>query len=237
MENIKIAVAMPCYNDMNPLVSHALNRACLIAERKGYLIYSIGGTSNQVLCRARNKIVEDFLSSDATHLFCIDSDVVIPNHTLDMLVEADKDIITGIYFQKTEPHLPLIMAKGKLPKGPVHHFILEWPQDVIFPIDSGGLGCCLLKKEVFEKVKSPWFEWEEGKAGEDIGFFLKTKKAGIDIFCHPHVLCGHVTSRVIGYEDFKSQNLTATAKVEISAGVFAEVQNGGNIRGQHEEGN
>ena len=240
MDDIKIAVAMPSYNDMNPLVSHALSRACIFAERKGFSIQAIGGTQNQILTTARNAIVNDLLAGDATHLVFVDADVVIPVHAIAALVEADKDIVTGIYFQKEAPYLPLIMVKGSLPKHGkkkgLHSFIVEWPKDKIFPIDNGGLGCCLIKKEVFERIKAPWFEWKEGESGEDINFFMKAKAEHIDMFCHPQVLCGHITTKIVSYDDFEAQGLVASSQVEVSAGVYAEVvKDGVNVCRQYQK--
>ncbi len=226
VKDIRISVAMPTYSDLPPEVAWSVTRACLVAQKRGYNIESLGGTQKELLCHARNRIIENFLSTNSTHLFCLDSDILLENHALASLIEADQDVVTGIYFQKEPPYKPLIMVKGgfsrykKGEKG-LHSYIVEWPENTIFPIDAGGLGCCLFRREVFERIKAPWFAWTE-ESGEDIGFFVRLRQEGISVFCHSGVICGHARTQIIGIEDFKNSNLKSTKQIEVYSGLIAE---------------
>ena len=235
--DIRISVAIPTYSDLPPEAALSVTRACLVAQKRGYDIDSVGCTQRELLCHARNRIIEGFLSTSATHLFCLDADIVLPNYALTALVEADQDVVTGIYFQKEPPYRPVIMVKGgfsrrrKKERG-LHSFIIEWPENTIFPIDAAGMGCCLIKREVFEKIKAPWFAWTE-ESGEDIGFFMRLRKENVPIFCHSGVICGHVKSKVVDLSDFKGSNLEVSKQIQVSSGIYARevIKDGCNIRG------
>jgi hypothetical protein len=74
------------------------------------------------------------------------------------------------------PHIPAI-------KGRVDISCIE-----IIPVDFSGLGCCLIKKKVFEGLRYPYFREmivENGDesyiATEDMGFFWACKKAGFNL--------------------------------------------------------
>jgi hypothetical protein len=62
-----------------------------------------------------------------------------------------------------------------------------------------GLGVCLIHSDVFRKIQKPFFFFEtrgDGElVGEDVGFFAKTRQAGITAFVD-HALSaevGHVS--------------------------------------------
>ena len=82
------------------------------------------------------------------------------------------------------------------------------------------MGCCLIKMEVFEKIKMPYFLWAyyENKnnkeqpfnwLGEDIYFCEKAKAAGFKVWLEPKVICSHFSTIPIGprhfYEESKRQ--------------------------------
>lgn len=232
MNDIRIATLVPTYADISPKVYRSHINALLVSMKKGYQIAQLGLTEKELLCHARNSLIEAFMGSNCTHALCLDADVALPPHAVASLVEAKKDMITGIYYQKAAPYYPVIMTRGvfKGNKDRKHQFFVKWPENTIFPIDACGFGCILIKREVFEKIKYPWFAWTE-KSGEDIDFCMKVKKKGIDIFCHSGVVCGHVGSKEFTAEDFNSQEIKNTRKIKIADGVYAEeVESGINIR-------
>ncbi len=57
----------------------------------------VGGAG---IARARNNQVAEFLSTDCTHFFCIDSDIVFEPAHVRRVVEADRDIVCGLYALK-----------------------------------------------------------------------------------------------------------------------------------------
>ena len=61
---------------------------------------------------ARNEIINKFLKTDMDYLLFIDSDMIWEPDSLEMAYDLIRnshvDIVTGIYYTKNEPHLPVI---------------------------------------------------------------------------------------------------------------------------------
>ena len=61
---------------------------------------------------ARNEIMQNFLETDMNYLLFIDSDMIWEPDSLELaynlIQHPQVDIVTGIYFQIGEPHLPVI---------------------------------------------------------------------------------------------------------------------------------
>uniref|UniRef100_A0A6M3L9A1 Putative glycosyltransferase n=1 Tax=viral metagenome TaxID=1070528 RepID=A0A6M3L9A1_9ZZZZ len=205
----KIAYLEPTYGNIDPRVKRSHLNAVLTAAKHDLWITHVGGTDQELICHARNRLAEAFLNSDCTHAFFVDSDIVLPHWAIVQLMEIDQDISSGIYFQKLDPpNLPVIYTKKgfsswKPSEKYLHHFIVDWEEGCYFPIDACGFGCVLIKREVFERIKSPWFEFTE-KGGEDIRFCVRAKQKGFQIFAHSGVMCGHIgPNGEKTYEDFK----------------------------------
>lgn len=238
---IKIALLMPTYSDIPVSVYRSHLVALLSAQKKGYAIEQIGIREKELICHARNTLFEAFLATNCTHALCLDNDVILPSYTLCALVEANFPVVTGIYFQKEPPYYPLIMAKGKLSrrkKGErgLHQWLVDWPENTIFPIDACGFGCILIEREIIEQIKRPWFAWTE-ESGEDIGFCVRLRKENIPIMCHSGIICGHQKSQIIGMEHFKSGNPIPSRTVRINADLLAkeEINNGSDLCKRNQE--
>lgn len=208
MRQIKIAYLMPTYCDIPPKVHATHMNASLTAARHGIWISQLGIQEKQLICAARNALAEEFLSTDCTHALWLDSDITLPHWSLVCLAEIDKPMVSGIYFQKVDPpHLPVIYTKHGIPrfgvKKGLHHHVLQWDDGSYFPIDACGFGCVLISREVFERIKAPWFQITED-GSEDLQFCMKARKFGFEIFADSRVLCGHIGPRgEITYEDYK----------------------------------
>lgn len=97
----KLFVATPAYGCLlstSYLTSIIMLR--LECARKGVpcMVDFIGNES--LIPRARNLLVEQFLKTDATHLVFIDADISFLPEAIFSMLEADKDVICGIYPKK-----------------------------------------------------------------------------------------------------------------------------------------
>jgi len=150
--------------------------------------------------KARNHIVEEFLKTDATHLFFIDSDTIPPPDALEKLLKADKDIISGI--------TPII-DHDPMRTNDSNGFYKKWncvgvsdeivkPNTGIVPIKGAGGSCILIKREVFEKIPAPWYKFldkdDNGKEvdiSEDIYFIINAINHGFQAYCDTSIICKH----------------------------------------------
>ena len=123
--------------------------------------------NESLITRARNAMAHNFLKMKAaTHLLFIDSDIkFFPEHIFPM-IEADKEIICGIYPKKEVnwESVKKAMDSG-VPQEHLKHYtgafvvnLVDYSGSVTVPINqpveiwNGGTGFMLIKREVFEKL-------------------------------------------------------------------------------------
>jgi hypothetical protein len=142
--------------------------------------------------RCRNLCAKAFLETDHSHLLFIDSDVVPPVNCLDLMLATNHPLVCGIYPLQLEYDLCSSVARKLGPH--TYGFLKDFP-DEPFEIDAAGLGCCLIAREVLERLDEPWFRFisrpDGHQTGEDIYFFEKCAEIGIRPIALPQVLCSH----------------------------------------------
>jgi hypothetical protein len=145
-----------------------------------------GVTDRMYTHSAENRLVEQFLEGDYTHLFMTEIDMVLPHDAIVKLVNLDKDMASGIYFLRTDSLEGLgqpCLYKRPAASDPLysqygHCAVSIFPTNEPFQADCAGVGCLLLKRKVFEgegAVKYPWFDLKEKAYGSDI-YFSKPRK-------------------------------------------------------------
>ncbi len=141
----------------------------------------------------RDKIVSvvNYMKPKPTHILFLDSDVLPRPKTLKVMLETDKDIVSGVVPICQQGQLKWNVSKDKSPME-----IDELPNNP-FKIKWCGFGCVLIKTSVLDKMDWPYWrsEYKQGlrTLGEDIYFCRKAQESGFDIWCNPKVKCDHVT--------------------------------------------
>ena len=156
--------------------------------------------------QARNEIFEMFAKSDMNYLLTIDSDMIWEPDGLELaynlIQHPQVDIVTGIYFGKGKPHLPII-KKLDLEAG-CYNVYIEWGNQP-FEVDGGGMGFMLIPKYVVQAMKQPLCTWNSGFS-EDLNFCLKAKKDyGFKIWADPRIRLGHIGSQIFTNLDWVQQ--------------------------------
>ena len=164
----------------------------------------------------RNNLVNIMFAEKCDYLFFVDNDVVLPQNALVDLYNMQWYFSVGTY-----PRKEFATIKGQI-TGENVWTTLYWHEDknkevycpkflpfgilqenVIVPVDCCGLGCALIKKELFQMIEQPWFFFaHEGDIvnnkdgayciGEDMYFCRKVIMKGIQIWAHGSVICGHL---------------------------------------------
>jgi len=146
--------------------------------------------------RARTNIVKH---SSGEYIFFLDSDVICPQDTILKLIEDGKDIVSALYYKAQFPHNPQMYIKvGDYKYAPVVEF-----SEGLVEVDGIGLGACLIKKSVFDKIPEPWFDLPvNSELSEDLFFCNKAKEHGFKIYVDTRIKCGHVSEVIITEEYF-----------------------------------
>lgn len=158
---------------------------------------------------AREGLVQEFLDSDCDLLWFLDSDVCPPKHILDLItVHGDKWLCAGAPYpvfmaQPGEMSRQIVMTvyKGMDPtKKKISP--CACPYEGTEFIDGIATGCLMIKREVFDKLERPYFEFKYDPItrapteGEDIGFCLKMAKLGIQFFTDYSMACKHYKNNI-----------------------------------------
>jgi hypothetical protein len=155
----------------------------------------------------RNGLIQQFLQMpEFTHILFLDSDTEPPLDCVEKLLALNVPLASGCY--------PVLMPNGlrwalanKDNDG--HYRLLERIENDPFEVDAGGAGCLLIRRDVFEVIKWPWFQWinyEDGsQEGEDINFFKKCNQASLRLMAEPTVICNH----------YKEINLTNIMRIKM----------------------
>jgi len=188
---------------------------CKEKKRDDHFSLIIHGGYN--LDEMRNDVTDMALENGATHIAYFDTDVVSPPETLYWMMEdleenEDQGVeaITGIYHWKTEPFHPYLYSQWS-EEETAFNGIITYPLDTLFQVAAAGAGCFMVKREVLERVKKPWFKWvKPGQMeelpkgiGEDLFFFWKTKPL---MLCDSRINCLHYQNKGIGLKTYLSVN-------------------------------
>lgn len=180
--------------------------------------------NNYPLSDARNEISREFKESDATHLFSWDIDNVFYSGTLKRLLAVDKPVVSGFYLASNPEKVGTIMVfrrKNREGLCDVKNFSAYEPinarllftlprveneaEQPLVQVDGVGMGCILIRKEVFEKLEKPYFlEWspimpeDVHKFGEDLWFCDRLAQAEIPLYVSLNCYVGHEVTIVLG---------------------------------------
>lgn len=156
----------------------------------------------------RNIIIKQALEVDATHIFFIDDDVCIPRDALLKLLAHNKDIVSGLYLHRNYPHAPIAFNVA-YNDGRCRYKFLENGDNGLVEIVNAGLGCALIRTEVFRTLGTEnWIRLGQLNSQEwndDIDFFNRCRAAGFKMYLDQTVCCGHMATATIWpeYKDGK----------------------------------
>lgn len=197
--NPKIVIAVPTYDSIKPEFVTSLIRMSKYQDTiVSILPYSL-------VYVARNNLVSKAIDYKADYILWLDSDIVFPDNTLEVLLDdASKgmEYISGLYFSRIPPINPVISKKliyEKTEDGLTHgsEAYIDYPDNSVFEIAGSGFGCVLIKVQSIADVvvtyDEPPFLPMKG-FGEDYSFCFKFSQLGKKMYCDSRIKCGHVGS-------------------------------------------
>ena len=143
----------------------------------------------------RNIIREYFLDKNYDYLFFLDTDVIVPKDIFQKLLECNADIATGVYLCNQQikdkriilPAIYKFHDEGKVKIPPIE----EMTGEKIFEIAVCGMGCCLIKRDVLNKIKFRQFT-SSTEDGEDVAFCIDARKNGFKVKVNTAAKCKHI---------------------------------------------
>lgn len=167
---------------------------------------------------ARNRIARKALDLETDFVLMVDNDVVLPKNALKLLLEDAKDVNLGYYAHRDTDNIyrgRTCICKLKDPEGKeYYHYPLESEYtaeemhsmadagETKIEVHGGGMGCALIRTDVFRKTSYPWYDWvnygdaNRGLLSEDLYFCSLCRTSGIKIYADVRVGCGHMLRHV-----------------------------------------
>ena len=168
---------------------------------------------------ARNSIAQKAINLETDYVLMVDNDVVLPEDALLNLLENDVEVCLGYYAHRDADNLyrgRACVCKLKMPDGRRNYFnypleseytaaeLKELRDSEVYKLEihGGGMGCALIRTDVFRKMDYPWYDWvnyatsQRGMLSEDLFFCEKCKEAKIRIYTDSRVSCGHILRHV-----------------------------------------
>ena len=158
-------IATPMYGGLcNGMYTMGMMQASQVFANSGVLMYFAFTQNESLITRGRNSLTDDFLGTDCTHLMFIDADIGFNPNDIIHMIDADKDIICGIYPKKEIDWCRVKEAvdNGVQPNELHLHtgsFVVNFAggvksvdvkRNTPFEIENGGTGFMLIKRGVFE---------------------------------------------------------------------------------------
>jgi hypothetical protein len=169
----KLAILVPTRDTVHSQFAYCLAQLIKTTSEAGidtYLFFD----SSTILLNQREKLIENAKDIKCDYVLWLDSDMMFPSTTALRLLSHNKDIVACNYMKRSKPlktvaYTDLRNWDSWLP--------LE-PKDDLIKVEGVGMGCMLMKTEIFNSLQKPYFEFTykgdtQDWYGED--FMLLTK--------------------------------------------------------------
>lgn len=165
---------------------------------------------------ARNRIAQIAIDKGVDYVLMVDNDVVLPKDALINLLDDPKEVCLGFYAHRDTDNIyrgRTCVCKLQQDTGALWY---NYPLESEYTakeldelktkgkykvrIHGGGMGCALIKTEVFKMISYPWYDWvnykDMGMLSEDLYFCERCKSKSILIHTDTRVNCGHMLRHI-----------------------------------------
>jgi len=170
---------------------------------------SFEGNSRKKIYEGYELLREHFLTSDCDYLLTLEADIIPPRYIIEALMQHQKDVVGATYMiGKKKVRFPCIslgFMKRKINGKYERQINFMRADDLdgnLIMCEGCGLGCCLIKRKVFDKIK-----FRLGDVHCDTLFHEDVKNEGMITWVDTGILCRHFGSyeewcEVVGKGDF-----------------------------------
>jgi hypothetical protein len=146
LKTTRVHMCMPCYGGQLTESTFMSYIKWANTARQLGLDWTVETMTNEsLISRARNTLVSKFLfTKESTHLMFIDADIGWEPWHLLVMLDAQKDVIGGLYPMKS---LPIKWCVNGIPGQPE-----PGPDQNLIEVSKTGTGFMLIKRDVFEKL-------------------------------------------------------------------------------------
>ena len=191
-----LSICIPS-RDQVPL-GFALSLAKLTARlTKDNIKYDIHMVMGSLIPELRTQLVKDAIKTGNEYILWLDSDMHFPSSTFDQLHKHKKDIVAATYSTRSNPQRSVAFVD----EADSHIRLTETTG--LHEVFAVGMGCMLVKTDVYRKLNTPWFslDWDPNElkfTGEDMFFCKNANYAGYSIYVDTYLsnMLGHYGTKI-----------------------------------------
>jgi hypothetical protein len=176
-----VAILVPTKDTVYSHFSYSLCNLVKTTTQMGIETYLFFDSST-ILINQREHLIDQAIDINAEWVLWLDSDMMFPSTTLLRLLAHKQDIVACNYMKRSYPL-----------KTVAYTDTTDWETwiplknvDELVTAEAVGMGCLLMKTEIFKTLEKPYFEYtyqSETKdwGGEDFTLFRKLNKLGYEL--------------------------------------------------------
>ena len=179
--NEPVAILVPVRDSVDAHFTYSLSNLIKTSTQLGIDTHLFFDAST-VLINQRERLIKQALEIKAEWVLWLDSDMMFPPTTLTRLLNHNEDIVGCNYMKRAFPF-----------KSVAYKDTTDWESwvpikysDKLETVEAVGLGCMLMRTEIFNDIKTPYFSFTykedtEDWLGEDFTLFKKFNKLGYEV--------------------------------------------------------
>jgi hypothetical protein len=177
---MQLSICIPARDQVHTVFARSLAylTSKLTAKNINYDLHIV---SSSVIAESRTRLANEALDANATHLLWLDTDLHFPPTVVDTFLKHNKDIVAATYSTRYSPYKNVAFTNPDN---------IEERLDAthgLHKVWAVGMGCMMIKAEVFDKLPKPWFAHQynnetDNFSGEDIYFCNQAYKHDIDVW-------------------------------------------------------
>jgi len=183
-KDTRVSVCVPCRDMVHAAFAFDLSRLLQHTGTIGLdvLPHFCMGT---LIVNQRESLVEMAKEAASTHILWLDSDMMFPPDTLQVLMQHDQPIVAGNYATRQYPHKTVAYTE-----------LHDWTSYVVhdsraaeplIEVEAIGMGCMLVRMDVIEAMPTPRFQTTYipttgDHMGEDFYFCQQARALGHRIY-------------------------------------------------------
>jgi hypothetical protein len=179
---LKLSILVPTRDTVHSQFAYSITQLFNTTREAGidaYLFFD----SSTILLNQRNNLIKKAKEVKSDYVLWIDSDMMFSSTTALRLLEHNKDIVACNYMRRSKP----LKTVAYTDLNDWDSWVPMVPQNELIKVQGVGMGCMLMKLDMFDKLEKPYFEFQykentEDYFGEDFILLDKLRKLGYEVF-------------------------------------------------------
>ena len=187
---MQLGICIPAHDTLHTTFAIALANLTskLTRDDINYQLHVVCGS---VVAESRTQLANEALEHGATHLLWLDSDIHFPANIVSKFLKHDRDIVAANYSTRYAPYRSVAFVN---PDDTEQRLETRFGLHKVWAV---GMGCMMIKRQVFEQLPKPWFNHAYNKdldtfSGEDIYFCNQANEHGFDIWIDAEIQLAHL---------------------------------------------